>query len=91
MIYTPREIINRRMHENAQNLGPQAKSPIAMIYRYASNRGSNGRRSGIKRPVFGRRRQARAARNPCFHGEFRDAAPIRTRAARGDINKSAEL
>jgi len=91
VIYTPLEIINRREARNGQNLGPQAKTPISVIYGYASKPAPSGRRSGMKCPVLAAARWPRAARNPCFLGESRDAAPIRTRAVRGDINKSAEI
>jgi len=47
MIYTTREIINRPSYRNGLILGSQAKTPIAVIYRYASKLAANGRRSGI--------------------------------------------
>jgi len=52
MIYTAREFINGREARNGQNLGPQAKTPRAVIYGYASKPARNGRRSGIICPIF---------------------------------------
>jgi len=57
------------MQGKGQNLGPQAKTPIAMIYRKALNRAPNGRRSGMKRPVLHRRRYGLARREPRVFSE----------------------
>jgi hypothetical protein len=50
-----------------------------------------GRLSGIICPIVGLAAAAREAREAGFLGEFREAAPISIRAARGNINESAEL
>jgi len=91
MINTPLEVIKCRDARKGQKAGPQAKTPIAVINGYAPKRAQNGRRLGIKCPVLAARRQPCAARNPCFLEESRNAAPIHLRAARGNINESAEI
>jgi hypothetical protein len=93
-LYDLRDLRNHKMatmHEKGQNLGPQAKSPVAVFYGYASKWAKNGRRSGLACPLLAALRRPCAARTPCFLGESCDAALILMRAARGDINESAEI
>jgi len=91
MIYTPREMINRRDGRNAQNLGQCAKTPIEVINEYASKPAENGRRSGIKCPVLAAARGPLAALNPFIVLGSSDPTPIHRRETRGNINESAEI
>jgi hypothetical protein len=81
-LYDPRDDKPPLCRERGLILGPHAKTPQTMISGKASNWAWSGRHSGIKRPVFGIGAMTRAARNPCFLGGLRDAAPINARRAR---------
>jgi len=79
------------MQENGQILGPQAKTPIAMIYRNASNRASNGRRSGTKCPVLDAAAKAPRGANALFSRSISRRRDRKYAQMRGDINKSAKI
>jgi hypothetical protein len=92
MIYTPHEAINGRGARKGRKPRPAGETPIAMIYQYCVKTGVKRAPIGHETSCFARRRQGVCdARKPCFLEESRSAAKHRTRAARGDINKSAEI
>jgi hypothetical protein len=79
------------MQENGQILGPHAKTPIAMIYRHASNRASNGRRPGTKRPLLDAAAKASRGANAVFSRSISRRRDRTHAQKRGDINKSAKI
>jgi len=92
VIYTTREMINRRSVAKGLNSRPAGENAQGGDLWICSE-------SSIKRPAIGHNMPHfrcrwggdREARNACFLGEFSTAALLRPRNLRGDINESAEL